>query len=78
MAWCWGGLLPFDIPTSLSTFVQVGVVRAVYVSICVLSVSMYVCVRVCVCLWVSVAVGLVGVLGRLLGGRGVSHAVLGQ
>lgn len=26
----------------------------------------------------SVAVGLVGVLGRLLGGRGVSHAALGQ
>lgn len=26
----------------------------------------------------SVAVGLVGVLGWLLGGRGVSHAALGQ
>lgn len=27
---------------------------------------------------VLVTVGLVGVLGRLLGGRGVSHAALGQ
>lgn len=39
----------------------------------------YVCMYVCLCgRGVSVAVGLVGVLGRLLGGRGVSHAALGQ
>lgn len=43
-------------------------------------VCMYVYIAVCVCVsvGVSVAVGLVGVLGRLLGGRGVSHAALGQ
>lgn len=43
----------------------------------------FLCVCVCVSSLVrekldSVAVGLVGVLGRLLGGRGVSHAALGQ
>lgn len=40
-----------------------------------------VCMHVRVCVGVggvSVAVGLVGVLGRLLGGRGISHAALGQ
>lgn len=72
----WGkrGFVALDIPTSLSTFVQVGNVRAVYACICA-----YVEVCVCVCMrGVSVAMGLVGVLGRLLGGRGVSHAALGQ
>lgn len=70
------GIVALDIPTSLSTFVQVGNVRAVYVCICAYA---EVCVCLCVCVrGVSVAVGLVGVLGRLLGGRGVSHAALGQ
>lgn len=63
-------MLSLDIPASLSTFVQVGAVRAAYARICV-------CMNVCGS-GVSVAVGLVGVLGRLLGGRGVSHAALGQ
>lgn len=43
--------------------------------VCVIYMCMYVCVCVGV---VSVAVGLVGVLGWLLGGSGVSHAALGQ
>lgn len=67
----WGrGFVALDIPTALSTFVQVDTAKAVYVCVCV-----------CVCecgRGVSVAVGLVGVLGWLLGGSGVSHAALGQ
>lgn len=60
----------FSPPYSLSTFVQVGVVRTEYGGRkCAL----------CKCWWyVSVAMGLMGVLGRLLGGRGISHAALGQ
>lgn len=51
-----------------------------------LSMFLYVCTCTCVCvcvllvceMYISVAVVLVGVLGWLLGGRGVSHAALGQ
>lgn len=67
-------MVALDIPASLSTFVQVGAVRAAYACICV---CLNVCINVCG-RGDSVAVGLVGVLGWLLGGRGVSHAALGQ
>lgn len=75
--WWWG--VAVVIPTFLSTFVQMGLVGAVNVFICV---CVCVCESECVLLvcekLVSVAVVLVGVLGWLLGGRGVSHAALGQ
>lgn len=55
-----------DTPTSLSTFSQAGVVRGVGVGVRGGWVG------------VSVAVGLVGVVWRLLGGSRESHAALGQ
>lgn len=62
-----GQAVAMERPTSLSTFSRAGVVRGRGEGGTVRAL-----VRG------SVAVGLVGVLWRLLGGRGVSHAALGQ